>query len=241
MSEDAEWENGKAALQAVQDEADARAKPEVEKSAVTAPKRLSVPEEFREMSANVTVAVACPTCGTEDWPGRGCRECSSRAARKAWRLREAKEAFLRSVPKRWQWASFEAPELAARVRDTRATDMAMSLGLEASAVFVGGAASGKTTLAVCVAFRRADSGIKVTFVTSQELARARAAYALGDGEPRVVASAMTAPLLILDDLGPTLVTTALLPDEMAQRYGDGIARRVYELPIVVIQCRGSSK
>jgi hypothetical protein len=52
------------------------------------------------------------------------------------------------------------------------------------------------------------------------------------------------PEVIMDrvnDGRPTWVTTWMTPEQVAQRYGDGIARRLYEAGrVVVIGCGGSA-
>lgn len=202
----------------------------------------------------------CPKCGADLCMNGNCIDCEDRA-RHAQRDRYlAMGDFANEIPPRWQWVRFDAPELAARVRDTRAMDVTRNLAHDVSVAFTGGAGAGKTTLACCIARTRAMLGIRVAFATSHDLARARAAAPLGTGEPELVRHAMKAPLLILDDLGqepmnqqsavsdviytrhnhlrPSVVTSCLDLDGIAKRYGDGIARRVFEKPNVTIHCRG---
>jgi DNA replication protein DnaC len=220
-----------------------------------------IPGEFLSPYPFVEHGPQCPVCAAELCTSGRCIDCEDRAhavQRDRWL---ASSDFGNHVPARWQWARFAAPELADRVRDTRATDQAMALGAGASAAFVGQPGSGKTTLAVCVARQRVREGVRVYFATAHDLARARAAYGLGEGEPDIVREAVRAKLLILDDLGqepltqqsavtdviyarhnamrPTLVTTGMSPAAMSERYGGGTARRVYEPPIVTIQVRGA--
>lgn len=88
------------------------------------------------------------------------------------------------------------------------------------------------------------------YFSAHKLAKARAAYPLGAGEAPEVVEAMNCPLLLLDELGgedarhasavaeilyerhaeslPTWVTMGIGPKEVANRYGGGIARRVFE-------------
>jgi hypothetical protein len=88
---------------------------------------------------------------------------------------------------------------------------------------------------------------------------ARAQHGLGHGEPAEVERALLTGLLVLDDLGsernsttnavpdviferaysglPTWVTTWMTPEQVTLRYGDGVARRLYEADrVVVIGC-----
>lgn len=80
------------------------------------------------------------------------------------------------------------------------------------------------------------------------LATARKRHALGEQESPEVERAMRAPLLVLDDLGwdrdadvveevldaryqrtvPTVVTSGRSPDELLERYGDAVYRRMFE-------------
>ncbi len=92
------------------------------------------------------------------------------------------------------------------------------------------------------------------YVSAHALAKARAGHPLGQGEAPLVASALASDLLIIDELGgedarhasavaeviyerhaedrPTWVTTGVRADEatsrLAERYGGGIARRLFE-------------
>lgn len=90
---------------------------------------------------------------------------------------------------------------------------------------------------------------RLMFTTSFVLAKARSMARLGD-EAGPVACALEASLLVIDDLGaepeyktsaipeviherhqagaPTIITTGFTPTDIATRYGDGIARRVFE-------------
>jgi DNA replication protein DnaC len=93
---------------------------------------------------------------------------------------------------------------------------------------------------------------------------ARAQHGLGQGEPTEVERALSAHLLVLDDLGserntatnavpdviferayagrPTWVTTWMTAEQVAQRYGDGIARRLWERDrMTVIGCGNSAR
>lgn len=128
------------------------------------------------------------------------------------------------------------------------------------AVFVGPAGAGKTSLAVA-AFRALVEGSYVRtrwdtsrarhrYTSAHALAKARAMHPLGEGESPLVLAALSAPLLLIDELGgedpryasavtevlyerhaegrPTWVTTGVGPSELATRYGGGIARRLFE-------------
>ncbi len=98
------------------------------------------------------------------------------------------------------------------------------------------------------------------FLRAAELAVASKQQALGEGTPEIVKRASSADLLVLDELGsemrsphwrdvedvvfaryeramPTWVTTWTTADDIAERYGEGFARRVFERA-TIIDCGG---
>ncbi len=129
----------------------------------------------------------------------GCRE-RERAARLF-------APTLDSIPRHFRWAlDATAADLAARVqlepgRIAKALEAKAPEGL----LFLGTTGTGKTSLAVAMlgAWVRADllGRIGALFVEASQLARARARHRLGQDEAPLVASAMSCPLLVLDDLG----------------------------------------
>lgn len=155
-----------------------------------------------------------------------------------------------TIPKNYAWARFDAPELAQRVRPevVRAKPL---VGVD-RIVFIGAAGTGKTSLACAlldlyIQERSADA----MFVHAYELGRVRAAHKLGEGaDAPLVEAAQCVGLLLLDDVGqerrtelnavpdviferhaeqrPTWITTGLTREQIAERYGDGIARRIFE-------------
>jgi|GEM_PF-1728921 len=89
----------------------------------------------------------------------------------------------------------------------------------------------------------------VLWTTASGLARARRGHRLGDGEPKLVAHAMRAKLLAIDDIGwepahdtvvtdvmaerydrglPTVATSGERPAALSQRYGAALIRRIIE-------------
>jgi DNA replication protein DnaC len=125
----------------------------------------------------------------------------------------------------------------------------------------GPSGSGKTSLACALlrAWEARDVRRRGVFLPAWKLAVARAQYGLGHGEPPEVERALSAALLVLDDLGSerntatnavpdviferayagrlTWVTTWMTAEQVAQRYGDGIARRLWERGrVTVIAC-----
>lgn len=206
---------------------------------------------------------SCPIC-TEKLlkPDDECTACWRVAEERRRQELEARERFqlaIGTVPSRFHWARFDAPELALRVRDRQAVRAAIQAVKSGWVVLSGNTATGKTCLAVCLLRARVDAGEtgKVVFVKARTLALARQQTGLGDGEPREVRAALRAAFLVLDDLGQdanvatsavcdviderhehgltTVITTGLTIEQVEQKYNAGIARRVFEDPAVLIR------
>ena len=120
---------------------------------------------------------------------------------------------------------------------------------------------GKTSLA-CALLRAWEARYprrRAVLVPAWKLGVARAQHGVGQGEAPEVEHAFTAGLCVIDDLGserntamnavpdvifaralegrPTWVTTWMTPEAVTQRYGDGIARRLFEAGrAVVVAC-----
>lgn len=202
-------------------------------------------QEAHERECNLEV---CERCGKYRMPTDEERAASRRAAY----VRLAEE----SIPPAFEAASLEAEWLRRLVGARAIADATQALSV-ARAVFVGPPGSGKTSLAIAM-MRAAIAAEEVhpwrtcgaRYVSAHRLAKARAIHPLGDGEPPLVAMALKAPLLVLDELGgedarhssavaeviyerhaddlPTWVTTGVTPERLAERYGGGIARRLFE-------------
>jgi DNA replication protein DnaC len=204
----------------------------------------------------------CPDCGapssmTTDGGALRCADCCVRGQR-ASRVDAARE----SVPQRFRWAKLDDPRLAKIVgpRSLAAAHAAMSS--ERVALF-GAPGSGKTSLA-CAMLRALHDGAtaegapeplirrasRSLFVSAYDLSKARARHPLGQGEAPLIEAALTASVLVIDDLGSerdgfqsavtevlyerhaecrtTWVTTWLDVAQATARYGGGIARRLFE-------------
>lgn len=202
---------------------------------------------IRSLTERARTWPACRVCGICVAPGSSCL-CADRERDGAERL----STFRGAIPKRYVWAAFEAPELAARVRDARAIELARSWDGADRLVLRGKPGAGKTSLGVAAARAHvlADSERRsFAFADAADVAVARRNASLG-AEAHLVALALDVGLLVLDDLGaevddrsgaladvirarhaaclPTIVTTWCSGEELARRYGGGIARRVLD-------------
>lgn len=198
----------------------------------------------------------CLSCGVPTTGGADCFDCSEKRAR----IDQAIRSYHGTIPEGFRWAlqgvvnSGSSDLLRARVaRLDRVSILAASQSRKL--VLVGKSGAGKTSLAIALGrIWVRDNAKAARFCMAQDLASARRRSPLGKEAPEVV-EAMTARMLILDDLGtephekdsavvdtvfrrsaedrPTWVTTWLAPEAMAERYGEGFTRRVYERARVV--------
>jgi DNA replication protein DnaC len=172
------------------------------------------------------------------------------------RRNDALMALNRTVPQAFQWARFAAPELSRRAGPAAAAALREALWRTPRLVFVGPAGSGKTSLAVACLRRWAHENARAAaFFHACELGMARIQHPAGRGEPEIVDRATRWPLALLDDLGsersiagcavpdviylrhaserPLWITTGLSRAAVVERYGAGIARRVFEGATVI--------
>ncbi|HSY22335.1 MAG TPA: hypothetical protein VK841_09485 [Polyangiaceae bacterium] len=177
------------------------------------------------------------------------------AAEESRRAREAAPVAAPAVvPARYAWATFDAPDLAARVASKAALSGARRAVGAPIVILTGPSGSGKTSLVAAMLRARMAaerwSPWRVLFAESWALERANAGHPLGEpGWASLVEQAITRRLVVIDDMGseksapqpavaevinvrfsaarPTWITTWMTPQQMADRYGDGIRRRVF--------------
>jgi hypothetical protein len=171
-------------------------------------------------------------------------------------------AALARIPPSFRWATLEAPELRRRVERGKAIGEAMHAISAQGLLLVGPSGCGKTSLACALlrAWYERNPGRRGTFLPAWRLGVARAQHGAGAGEAPEVARALAAALLVLDDLGcerntalnavadviseraylgrPTWITTWMTAAQVSLRYGEGIARRLYEADRTVVAACG---
>lgn len=161
-----------------------------------------------------------------------------------------------AMPRRALGATLDSPWLVKLVGIDRIKLARESLAAERVAC-VGPPGAGKTSLVAAMfqaSQRPSGQSPWPAWYSAHELAKARALHALGEGEAPVIWRALQADLLVIDELGgederyasavkeilyerhaaclPTWVTTGVGSAEIGNRYGGGIARRVFEDAVV---------
>ena len=178
------------------------------------------------------------------------------------RLGEARDNLEATIPRLLAWARFSAQgDMTLTPDGVRVASPAMVARSLASVrcahvVWMGDPGAGKSSLAVA-SLRRWVSGSHrpAMFVAAHHLATARIQHAAGRGEAPLVARAIAAPLLLIDDLGqgnttatdavsdvirdrvdqdkPLWITTGLTAQELMARYDGGALRRIFERAMIV--------
>lgn len=227
----------------------------------TMPPNIDFEAMLRAASDRADRGVALCRCGVEvPLPHRSCAPCHERERAEA-EQRHREQAVgptMRTIPPAFEWASFAAPELRERVKPAGAIDVARRSLAAPVVMIIGDSGVGKTSLAVAMLRACAEDRVeRGMFVDSRALVRARNEQRLGDGEARLVADAIRARVLVLDELGAecgrgtaesvvaeviherhaqqrrTIVTTPFASPELTARYGAGIVRRLAERCAVI--------
>lgn len=185
-----------------------------------------------------------------------CEVARNRADTEAKEIAARLAAVEEQIPVRYRWATVNSPELRRRVVPEQAIARAVAAAGASSLVLLGPAGSGKTSLACAVLRAEASRrGIYAgTYTTAFALAKARQEHKLGDGEAPIIERACKARLLLLDELGaelgrntavqevfcarhdaelPTIYTSGQSVEELIQRYGDMVARRLLQGATVI--------
>lgn len=192
----------------------------------------------------------CADCGAGSWQPV-CETCSRERARRG----GIRYTTLATIPPAFKDVTFEALTRLGWVKDETAVARVLAvLDLDANIVLRGASGMGKTTIAVASLLELAERERRGMFVASTALALARVNRS-GFGEPRVIADAVAAPVLVVDDLASdpphaqsavgeviarrydaskrTIFTTWARDDELRKRYGEGVTRRVLERAKVI--------
>jgi hypothetical protein len=164
-------------------------------------------------------------------------------------------ALEETIPELYRWSRFSAPELPGRVPEA-ALVAAGEAWRDDRLCLAGASRAGKTSLAVAMLRRWVShKGKRAAFVHAYQLGVARLLHPAGHGEPELVAFAMRAPLVLIDDLGgerdfansalpdilverhaenrPTWVTTGMTRAQLVRRYGQGIVSRIFDRATVI--------
>lgn len=173
----------------------------------------------------------CPMCRAHvPVPGVPCKECAPAY------IRQTREGLLTpaksSLPRLFERARFDGPELAAWVKRHGAIAEAIGAIDAPWVVIEGSAGRGKTSLACAMASAVLDAALEadcsaeawrraqgMRFVPAYELSRAAAQHPLGEGQAPVVRLALESSLLILDDLGAEpRIHNSCIPDVIYARH-----------------------
>ncbi len=168
-----------------------------------------------------------------------------------------KEWALATIPVAFEWATFADPvTMSQRVALATALEEARKCAAK-RVLLVGGAGTGKTSLACAMLRRVIEAGnTNAAFMRAYSVAKARLEYPLGQGEAPLIERALRVNVLVLDDVGAeqarntaiaeivyerhaqdktTIITTGFGFKQLGEMYGDGIRRRMHE-GAAIIKC-----
>jgi DNA replication protein DnaC len=163
------------------------------------------------------------------------------------------QAWIAQVPPRHRDCQFRVTlrtRIAATKSNVDAVARVAALPFGRSITILGCPGAGKTSLAAALWRLLETQGRIGVWSSAFALSRARHAWPIGQGEAPLVLAACESDLLCVDDLGqepkiessaipdivfarhesdaPTWITTGLTKEEIAGRYGGGVARRIFE-------------
>jgi hypothetical protein len=213
-------------------------------------------DELRKATSNFRERTCACGAVVVSWQSEPeCETCARARVARASALQSQRE-FLETVPEKFRSATL-GPRLADRVTPSRLILATKSACLETAwCAFLGPAGAGKTSLAVAVIRERIRcSGEPWKMFQARQLGPARIQFRAGAGEAPVVSEAMRARFALIDDIGhgattandpiadiifardadclPTWVTTGLTEEDVGNRYGGGVARRIFQQSKVV--------
>lgn len=190
-------------------------------------------------------------CGlTVAAPANVCEQCAAKRVRNRRQL-----SVLETIPESLRWSSFLAQELRQRVANPDLIARAHAGRDAPRVVLVGPAGTGKSSLATAMFRARVEAlpDLSAVFAPAWRIGVARARSE--GSEPELVGRCERCDLLVIDDLGSerpipsnpipdliferhaedraTWVTTWMSPRQVSERYGDGIARRIFERAFVI--------
>ncbi len=179
--------------------------------------------------------------------------------------REQREQILKAIetiPEKHRHTTLLHPQLVHWVRSREAIERARACIGKMVVLLVGPKGAGKTPLASAMLLDVVRKGIaddatsrerniasRVMFVHAYEIPKARSQHPLGEGEPPLIAKALRASVLVLDELQPfrddrndlyellhareaakraTIITTFMTRDDIARAWDGGLVKRIWD-------------
>jgi hypothetical protein len=157
-------------------------------------------------------------------------------------------ATTETIGARYKWARFDSPLMLARANGQANIDRVRALVGVPLVMFVGPAGSSKTSLATALLRASCEAaGVSGVWADARSLAESKGAWKHGTPDPETIARAKRSRWCLIDEVGaesgygvaevihardlaclPMIITTVEDSAALVLRYGDGIARRVWE-------------
>ena len=194
---------------------------------------------------------------TNVWACPPCREKEA-AALQAEVIGPLRAKALASIPDVFRDLTRENPELARRCpEDARRRAFEYAKG---NVLILGPTGAGKSSLAAAMMLHAIDAtkyGCTCRWVSAQGVVAAMTEHEYGDGPPPLVARALRAKLLVVDDIGSersngtnqglhqivwerynngltTVYTSGFSPAKLLERYGDAFYRRLHDNGRIIV-------